>query len=325
MEISVIGCGNAFSERNFNQSFVVEENGRKMLIDCGYQVPTALRANGFDYKEIDDIYISHLHSDHIGGLEFIAFSRYNWATRPREADENSPRIIGNRQLLTDLWEKSLRGGLESMEGFVANLGTFFHPVPVEPNQSFEWEGWQAELIQQIHVMSGSIIMPSFGLIFSKPGHKTVYFVTDSQHCSPRQIEDFYNRADLIFQDSEFVGVNMSMAEGEPYFEKDGEFKRKADCDANEIMELLATGWEENSWSRYVFGSGVHANYAQLAGYPSANSIKLSTEVKAKMWLSHYQDFVPSGRDGFGNRVDWEDQISRDGFAGVVKVGMSFTV
>lgn len=40
------------------------------VIDCGYQVPTALRANGFDY-------ISRLYSDHIGGLDFIAFQRYN--------------------------------------------------------------------------------------------------------------------------------------------------------------------------------------------------------------------------------------------------------
>ena len=108
MKITVIGCGNAFSERNFNQSFVVEEDGRKMLIDCGYQVPTALRANGIDFKEIEDIYISHLHADHIGGLEYFAFQRYNWATRPRVADENSPRIIGNRHLLVQLHPPRLK-------------------------------------------------------------------------------------------------------------------------------------------------------------------------------------------------------------------------
>lgn len=325
MEITVIGCGNAFSERNFNQSFVIEEDGRKLLIDCGYQVPTALRACGIDFREINDIYISHLHADHIGGLEYIAFQRYNWGTKPRRAGEGSPRIIGNKQLLEDLWQKSLRGGLESMEGFVADLGTFFHPVPIEPNESFEWQGWTAELIQQIHVMSGSIIMPSFGLMFSKPGHKTVYFVTDSQHCSPRQIEDFYGRADIIFQDSEFVGVNTRLPEGEPYFEKDGEIRRKSDCDANALMELMATGWIEKDWARFTFGSGVHANYAQLAGYASANSVKLAPATRAKMWLSHYQDFVPSGRDMYGNTVDWEAQVKQDGFAGFLKVGMSFTV
>lgn len=325
MTITVIGCGNAFSERNFNQSFLVEEDGRTMLIDCGYQVPTGLRASGVDYRDIDDIYISHLHADHIGGLEFIAFQRYDWAAKPRIAGEKTPRIIGNKQLLSDLWGKSLSGGLESMEGFVADMDTFFHVMPIEPNQSFEWQGWQAQLIQQIHVMSGSIIMPSFGLIFTREGHETVYFVTDSQHCSPRQIEDFYRTSDIIFQDSEFVGVDMRLKEGEAYLEKEKDIKRKADCSADELMELIGHGWEEKRWGRYRFGSGVHANYAQLAGYQSANSIKLDDDIKSRMWLSHYQDVVPAARDMFGNTVDWEKEVKKDGFAGIVKVGMRFEV
>lgn len=294
MKITVVGCGNAFSDDNFNQSFLVEENGRKLLIDCGYQVPLALRVNRIDFKEIDDIYVSHLHADHVGGLEYFAFQRYDWVNKPRLAPEGAPTLIGNETLLKNLWDKSLRGGLESMEGFVSNIDTFFHVQPVEPNQPFKWQGWTVSLIQQIHIMSGSVIMPSFGIIFEKTGRKSVYFVTDSQHCSPRQIGDFYDTADLIFQDAEFVGIDTSQPEGPDF-------------------------------SRFKFGSGVHANYAQLAGYPSANSIKLTAEVKAKMWLSHYQDFVPKGLDMFGNMIDWDAEIEQDGFAGRVKMGQTFEV
>jgi hypothetical protein len=325
MKIQVIGCGNAFSNKSFNQSFLLEEDGRRLLLDCGYQVPAALRANSIDYRSIDDIYISHLHADHVGGLEFFAFQRYDFSSKPRTAGANSPRLIGNKQLLKDLWDKSLRGGLESMEGFVADLGTFFHLAPVEPNQCFEWQGWEVELVQQIHVMSGSIIMPSFGLIFSKAGHKTVYFVTDSQHCSPRQIEDFYMKADLIFQDSEFVGIDTSYPEAEPGLARGGEWVAKRECDTTRVMELIASGWDDKAWERFRFGSGVHASYAQLSGYPSANSIKLSDEIRGRMWLSHYQDFVLAGKDMFGNEIDWEAEIKADGFAGLVKVGMAFDV
>ncbi len=294
MKITVVGCGNAFSDNNFNQSFVLEENGRKLLVDCGYQVPVALRTNRIDFREIDDIYVSHLHADHVGGLEYFAFQRYDWVGKPRLAPEGAPRLIGNEELLKNLWEKTLRGGLESMEGFVSTINTFFHVLPVEPNQPFEWQGWTVNLVQQIHIMSGSVIMPSFGLIFDKPGHQSVYFVTDSQHCSPRQIEDFYDKADLIFQDSEFVGIDTSAPESSEH-------------------------------ARFKFGSGVHANYAQLAGYPSANSIKLKDETRAKMWLSHYQDFVPKGLDMFGNPIDWDKEIEKDGFAGRVKVGQTFEI
>ncbi len=325
MKITVIGCGNAFSANNYNQSFLVEEGNRRMLIDCGYQVPQALMFLNIDYRSIDDIYISHLHADHVGGMEFFAFQRYDWINKPRKAHEAAPTVIANRQLITDMWEKSLRGGMESMEGFVSTLDTYFHTRPIEPNEPFVWQGWTVNLIQQIHIMSGSVIMPSFGLIFEKEGHQKVYFVTDSQHCSPRQIEDFYRKADIIFQDSEFVGIDVRMEEGEYYYEKVSETLRESEVDDMKALELGASGWERKTWERFRFCSGVHANYAQLAGYPSANSIRLSPEVKAKMWLSYYQDFVPLGKDMFGNPVDWDAEIRKGGFAGFLKVGMTFEV
>lgn len=333
MKIKVIGCGNAFSNKQYNQSFVLEENGRRLLIDCGIQTPKALTDAGYKPTDINDIYVSHLHSDHVGGLEYFAFLRYDWMKRPRKYDENgcnyAPTLIANEQLLKDLWNKTLRGGLESMEGFVATLETFFIPKPIEPNKSFDWEGWTVDLIQQVHIMSGSVIMPSFGIMFTKSGHKSVYFVTDSQHCSPRQMEEYYRRADIIFQDCECSGVNFQFDEGTKVckkFEislKEQTVKEVIEWPSDDMkaVELLAQGIEPFEWECFKFGSGVHANYAQLAGYNSANSIKLPIDIRKKMYLSHYQDFVLQGLDMFGNPVDWENQAKIDCFAGFAKVGM----
>ncbi len=83
MKVTCIGCGNAFSKLLFNQSFLLEEDGRKLLIDCGSKIPMALYHHNIDVTEIDDIYISHLHADHIGGLEEMAFGRYDWAMNPK--------------------------------------------------------------------------------------------------------------------------------------------------------------------------------------------------------------------------------------------------
>ena len=326
MKIHVIGCGNAFSSESFNQSFVLEEEGRRMLIDCGMQTPQALVTARYKPADIHDIYVSHLHSDHVGGLEYFAFSRYDWLHHPRRWTEGSyaPRLYGNVQLLKDLWDKTLRGGLESMEGFVSDMETFFEPVPIEPNKRFEWQGWTVDLIQQIHIMSGSVIMPSFGILFSREGRKTVYFVTDSQHCSPRQIEEYYKRADLIFQDCECTGIDLRLEEGAKCYRKDGVLLPWP-SDEMEVLELMARGIAEERWARFKFGSGVHASYAQLAGYESANAIRLSDEVKAKMWLSHYQDYVLLGKDHFGNPVDWDATAGKDGFAGFLKLGQRFEI
>ena len=53
-------------------------------------------------------------------------------------------------------------------------------------------------------MTGAEFMPSFGLLVSKEGRKTFYFTTDAQHASPRQINTWYEKADVIFQDCEIT-------------------------------------------------------------------------------------------------------------------------
>lgn len=335
MRVTVVGCGNAFSKKNYNQSFLVEEDGRKLLIDCGSQIPNALVDSGISLKDIDDIYVSHGHADHIGGLEEVAFLRYDWMKRPTHYSQGkyAPRLIGNEGFLVELWEHSLKGGLQSMEGFQATLETFFEVVPIKPNTTFDWQGWTVELVQQIHVMAGNMIMHTYGLIFKKEGHKTVYFTTDSQHCSPRQMQKFYKDADVIFQDCELVGCSFKFKEGERVYHEgnrvypDGSSSvdpwNTWPTDAMEATNLLAEGINPELWKVFKFGSGVHANYAELAGYPSANNIQLPADIKAKMWLSHYQDCKMDNKDAFGNSVDWDKQAQEDGFAGFVSVGQIF--
>jgi len=284
MKVKVIGCGNAFSKLNYNQCFLLEENGRKMLIDCGAKIPQALDNAGLTFFDIDDIYISHQHGDHIGGLEEVAFTRYDWMGRPVKWDDYKKddnlkkyaiKLYAQKSLLGKLWYNSLSGGLESMEGFDATMETFFETVPVD--RSFKWQGWECELIQQVHIMTGSRISPTFGLIMSKNGHKTIYFTTDSQHVSPKQVKVFYTKADVIFQDCECL----------------------------------------------PFKSGVHANYTELAGYPEANAEVLPREIREKMWLSHYQDFVSQGVTMTGEDCNWETKAEEDGFLGFVEVGQDF--
>jgi ribonuclease BN (tRNA processing enzyme) len=69
MKITVVGCGHAFSKINYNQSFLLEEKGRRMILDFGAKIPLALDNLDIDIDTIDDVYVSHLHGDHIGGLE----------------------------------------------------------------------------------------------------------------------------------------------------------------------------------------------------------------------------------------------------------------
>jgi hypothetical protein len=144
-------------------------------------------------------------------------------------------------------------------------------------------------------MCGSGVANSFGLLISRKDHPTLYITTDSQHCSPSQVEFFYEQADIILQDCEVT----------------------------------------------PFPSAVHASYPELAGHQDANARRLTPEIKAKMWLSHYQDCVSEGwrplekfspyelyrTDSDRKRADfdWHAQAGRDGFRGFLPLGYEFEI
>lgn len=286
LKIKVIGCGSAFSDKLFNTSFLLtNSDNNTMLIDCGYNIPQALKFHNLPTP--NSIYISHLHADHIGGLERFAFQNYDWINKPLNGFDKQIKLFGNEKLIEDLWNKSLRGGLESMEGFQATLNTYFNVNAIKPNESFMFGDNKCSLIQQVHIMSGNVIVPSFGLMIETKEGKKVYFVTDSQYDSPKQNKIHYKEADIIFQD----------------------------CECSVLPQD----------KKIVFTSGVHANYGELAGWESANATVLSNEIKNKMWLCHYSDFIVDNKDMFGNKVDWQQQTQNDGFSGFVQLGQEFEI
>lgn len=73
-----LGVGAAFAGRELGQSnMLLESNGKRLLIDCGNRIQDMLEDHaGISKKElhqIDGVYISHVHADHVGGLEYLGF------------------------------------------------------------------------------------------------------------------------------------------------------------------------------------------------------------------------------------------------------------
>lgn len=199
MKITFLGVGSAFTRKNFHTSALVEVVGLsgtplRMLIDCGRTVPEAMRDAGYDWKDIDAVYVTHLHSDHVGGLEDMAF--FNFFVTKRK-----PMLFGNEMLLQDLWTHSLQGGLASIEGQICTLDTYFNVVAVPINGSFRFADVEFTPVQTVHIMNGYGVVPSFGLLWRTKQGKSVFFTGDTQYC-PHQIKRFYEQADIIFHDAE---------------------------------------------------------------------------------------------------------------------------
>lgn len=208
MKIKFLGVGGAFSpisKGNSNMIFT-SDSGKKLLLDFGTTAPYIMRDEwGIDAREIDGVYISHLHADHIGGLEFFAFSRFFQPKKDKDGNHIRPKLFCVPELMQELWETSLRGGLESLEGRVMSLTDYFECITVKVNESFIWEGYRFFPVQTIHVMSGYKFKNSYGLVLKKFDSMSsmydAFITTDTQYC-PYQLHEFYNRSKVIFHDTE---------------------------------------------------------------------------------------------------------------------------
>jgi len=195
MKFTFLGAGSAFTMENYQSNMIVtSDSGKNLLIDCGGDVRHSMKAAGFGVADIDAIYVSHLHSDHTSGIEWLAFNTYfNDALK-------QPKMFINEKLSRELWENTLQGGLGSIQGKITTLDSYFEVTRVIKNKCFIWEDIEFRLVQVIHYMDGFDIVPSYGLLFTVNGLR-YFLTTDAQH-APSQIQDFYNMSDVIFQDCE---------------------------------------------------------------------------------------------------------------------------
>ncbi len=278
MEIDFLGTGSAFTMKNWQSNILITRNGKRLLIDAGGDIRWSLQEYGLSYKDIDAVYVSHAHADHTGGVEYLAFCSYFDPTYtetvphdPIMADpytnyevKKKMKLFSERNLTYELWNHTLKGGMEGIEGIEANLETYFDVTPVEKNSSFVWEGIEFDLVQTMHVSAKYKIVDSYGLMFNDPDLTTrIYITTDCQFAPETSMKAYYKEADLVFHDCETA----------------------------------------------PFKSGVHSHYEDLRN--------LSSSIKGKMWLYHYQDNVVNDWD------EWVKKVEGDGFAGIVKKGQTF--
>ena len=199
------GSGLCSPQENYHSNALLYavEDGKKvgsLCIDCGSTFQPAIESLGIDVRDIGSFYITHLHADHVGGLEWVGFKRF-FSSYP--FGQFKPLLFGNTELLDDLWKQTLSGGMESLQGQKNKLSTYFEVKCVPPNGAFLWRELKCSLIQTVHVVDNRRIKPSFGLMIELPEGKKIFFTGDTQF-APSQIMTYYEQADEIFQDCELA-------------------------------------------------------------------------------------------------------------------------
>jgi L-ascorbate metabolism protein UlaG (beta-lactamase superfamily) len=198
----------------------------RFVLDFGGDIRHSLQNVGLNINQIDAWYASHPHNDHIGGTEAIGLMTFfnpffndiknKWlagesvtAKVEREQMPGSckPLLIGHQDVLRDLWHTA-RAGLETLEGIRnVSIDTYFDVVSLDDKSQLTYKEkngveWNLYTVISVHVLAGSGIMNSYGLMFEGTNGRKIYFPTDSQFMSPKQIRKFYDKVDVVYQDCE---------------------------------------------------------------------------------------------------------------------------
>jgi len=200
VKIKFLGVGSAFTTQEYYQSnmLITSRAGKNLLIDCGGDARFSLREIGIHSgnltEKIDAVYISHLHADHIGGMEWLALSAYF------SPGAKKPSLFMEKQHMRDMWNHSLKGGLERIQEKPAHLSDYFLCRQLEGHDSFLWEEIEFQLFRMPHVKTDHNDHDSFGLLIRKDGN-TCFISADAQ-LRADFLSKIAGKTDLIFHDCE---------------------------------------------------------------------------------------------------------------------------
>jgi ribonuclease BN (tRNA processing enzyme) len=154
MLLSVLGSGAAFSRRyGTTCSVLTLPSGDAWLIDCGRQAPEQLARAGLGWHRIKGQLVTHVHGDHVYGLEEFAFVRYYIKDDDVAAVMKGgprPQLVAHSAVLAELWEvlgPSLRyrsdDNGEPVPGSLEDYFDVLAPAGVEPPRRAAWNHAEA--------------------------------------------------------------------------------------------------------------------------------------------------------------------------------------
>lgn len=76
MKLVALGTGNGFSTKHFQTNFLISLTTQNILIDAGTTLRYSLAAKKIKHTDIDAIFITHFHHDHVGGLAELLTKNY---------------------------------------------------------------------------------------------------------------------------------------------------------------------------------------------------------------------------------------------------------
>ncbi|MDB4938362.1 MAG: Metallo-beta-lactamase family protein [Labilithrix sp.] len=134
MKLYVLGVGDTFTETHFTHALLLEAEGFRLAIDCPDSYRRVLRsardktgvahAGALDLFAIDDVLVTHVHGDHMNGLEGVGYFKHFAQKKPLNLHTIAP-------VKDALWNQRL----------VASMGTLWDGHEFRPKSFEDYFAW----------------------------------------------------------------------------------------------------------------------------------------------------------------------------------------
>ena len=203
MKVTFLGVGSAFSRTQSNSNLLVEAKNATISLDFGRTATSSLEEYGMSLKELTHIIITHLHADHIGGLEEVAFVS-------RLVHKHRIQLLTTESMLTKLWNHSLRGGLEFIEETPNDhtpqvLQDFFATVAIPSEQWVPIAGTNIQVY--LHPTDHVRGMESYAIEMrqgSSERRENRFFFSGDTKFNPSMITTATQRCKYVFHDCQLL-------------------------------------------------------------------------------------------------------------------------
>jgi len=196
-EVVAIGVGDTFTERHHTAALLLCCDGFQLAVDCPDRYRSALRSasavagRSLSLSAIDHVLITHVHGDHMNGLEGVAFYKHF-------AEGKRLGLVTSAEVRDVIWDERLKASMGTLwdgQRFKAcTFDDYFEHLPLSWSEETSVGPFRVRARRTLHHVPTSAL-------FVEAAGRTLAYSADTAF-DPELIA-FLEPADLIIHETNF--------------------------------------------------------------------------------------------------------------------------